>query len=99
MFSDVLDGLLGSKLLNSFRCFRYIPGFVLVDLFGRRRLIGNPEQIMEDREAPAANKGNEYIPYKSNVEVLLDQWLLIKLNLIIPERRCLASNVYVSLMA
>jgi len=27
---------------------RYIPGFVLVDLFGRRRLIGNPEQIMED---------------------------------------------------
>lgn len=61
MFSDVLDGLLGSKLLNSFRCFRYIPGFVLVDLFGRRRLIGNPEQIMEDREAPAANKGNEYI--------------------------------------
>lgn len=58
MFSDVLDGLLGSKLLNSFRCFRYIPGFVLVDLFGRRRLIGNPEQIMEDREAPAANKGN-----------------------------------------
>eukprot|EP00435_Cladocopium_sp_Y103_P057707 s2050_g20.t1 len=27
---------------------RYIPGFVLVDLFGRRRLIGSPEEIMED---------------------------------------------------
>lgn len=27
---------------------RYIPGFVLVDLFGRRRLIGTPEELMED---------------------------------------------------
>ena len=30
---------------------RYIPGFVLVDLFGRRRLIGTPEELMEDERS------------------------------------------------
>ncbi|CAK9093868.1 unnamed protein product [Durusdinium trenchii] len=32
---------------------RYMPGFILVDLFGRRRLIGSPDDLFEDRdEAP-----------------------------------------------
>ena len=27
-----------------------MPGFILVDLFGRRRLIGSPDDLFEDRD-------------------------------------------------